>query len=117
MRCVPVLLTYLMAGSHGLHQSLRLKMGYGNQLRDLDLVDTSFLPVVFELLDIGGGTKAFPLELWSVDQFYLECEVLVTLFKTRSLTSYQAMIRSFPSVLGSLLHIFCIALCFIYLRW
>ena len=49
-------------------------MGFGNQLRDLDLIDLSFLPAVFELLDIGSGVKPFPLELWSVEQFYLECK-------------------------------------------
>lgn len=49
-------------------------MGYGNHLRDLDLINSSFLPVVLELLDIGGGAKPFRLELWSIEQFYLECE-------------------------------------------
>ena len=56
-------------------QSLKVKSGYIDQLRDLDLVGARLLPVVFGILDLYGGiAKAFKLEIWDVDEFYLDRE-------------------------------------------
>ena len=52
-----------------------MKSGYIDQLKDLDLVGSKLLPAVFGLLELYGGMpKAFKLELWDVDEFYLERE-------------------------------------------
>ena len=57
-------------------QSLKVKSGYIDQLKDLDLVGSRLLPAVFGLLDLYGGmAKAFKLEIWDVDEFYLDCEL------------------------------------------
>lgn len=54
-----------------------MKSGYIDQLKDLDLVGSKLLPAVFGLLELYGGMpKAFKLELWDVDEFYLERESL-----------------------------------------
>lgn len=49
-------------------------MGYATQLRDLDLIGSSFLPSIFDLLAVyGGRNRSFSLEHWSVDEHYLQC--------------------------------------------
>ncbi len=56
-----------------------MKSGYIDQLRDLDLVGSQLLPTVFGILDLYGGmAKVFKLDIWDVDEFYLECEYLLT---------------------------------------
>ncbi|KAI8986673.1 hypothetical protein BD414DRAFT_460911 [Trametes punicea] len=53
--------------------SLKVKSGYIDQLRDLDLVAGRLLPTVFSLLDLYGGmAKAFKLDIWDVDEFYFD---------------------------------------------
>ncbi|KAI0646534.1 hypothetical protein C8Q79DRAFT_910042 [Trametes meyenii] len=53
--------------------SLKVKSGYIDQIRDLDLVGAQLLPAVFTLLDLYGGiAKTFKLDIWDVDEFYLD---------------------------------------------
>ncbi|KAL5514390.1 hypothetical protein ACEPAG_2478 [Sanghuangporus baumii] len=53
--------------------SLRVKMSYATQLRDLDLIGSSFLPFIFDLLELyGGRSRPFPLETWSVEEYYVQ---------------------------------------------
>ncbi|KAL5521576.1 hypothetical protein ACEPAF_2324 [Sanghuangporus sanghuang] len=53
--------------------SLRVKMSYATQLRDLDLIGSSFLPFIFDLLELyGGRSRPFPLEAWSVEEYYVQ---------------------------------------------
>ena len=55
---------------------MKVKSGYIQHLRNLDIVATHFIPNVFGLLDLYDGTKkAFKLEMWSVDEFYMDCEI------------------------------------------
>lgn len=52
-----------------------MKSGYIDQLRELDLVGSKLLPAVFGLLNLYGGmAKAFKLDIWDVDEFYLDCK-------------------------------------------
>lgn len=56
-------------------QSLKVKAGYIDQLRDLGLVTDHLLPTIFTLLGLYGGIpKAFKLDIWAIDEFYLHCE-------------------------------------------
>ena len=49
-------------------------MGYANQLRNMDLVDTVFLPCILDLLDLHGGQgRPFRLEMWSVEEYFVQC--------------------------------------------
>ncbi len=46
-----------------------------DHLRRENLVEDRFLPQVFTILRIyGGPSKAFKLDIWEVDEFYLESE-------------------------------------------
>jgi hypothetical protein len=47
-----------------------------DQLRDTDVFDTFFAPIILGLLGIGvSGTGRKPVKLdgWAVDEFYLSC--------------------------------------------
>ncbi|KAI0360435.1 hypothetical protein OH77DRAFT_1418351 [Trametes cingulata] len=53
--------------------SLKVKSGYIDQIRDLDLVGARLLPTIFSLLELYGGiAKAFKLDMWDIDEFYLD---------------------------------------------
>ncbi|OBZ77520.1 E3 ubiquitin-protein ligase listerin [Grifola frondosa] len=53
--------------------SLKVKSGYTDQLRDLGLITSQFLPSILNILGLYGGTvKAFKLDIWAIDQFYLD---------------------------------------------
>lgn len=52
-------------------QSLKIKQGYLEQLRNLSLVKSSLLPCLFELLRIGvAAEKPFSLSQWYVEEYY-----------------------------------------------
>ena len=56
-------------------QSMKVKSGYSEHLQELGLVTTHLIPLAFNLLYLyGGAGKAFRLDVWSVDQFYIECK-------------------------------------------
>ncbi|KAF8605670.1 hypothetical protein BDV93DRAFT_521494 [Ceratobasidium sp. AG-I] len=55
------------------NSSLKIKQGYLEQLRGLDLVKGSLLPCLFELLRIGIATeKPFSLSQWYVEEYYFD---------------------------------------------
>ncbi|RPD56966.1 hypothetical protein L226DRAFT_615267 [Lentinus tigrinus ALCF2SS1-7] len=69
--------------------SLKVKSGYIDQLRDLDLVGAQLLPAIFGLLDLYGGmAKVFKLDIWDVDEFYLELYAADTPLSLRLLTAH-----------------------------
>ena len=52
---------------------------YIEQLRNLDLVGQRFLPAVIRLLRLDEGpTKVVKVDLWAVDEFYVDCECKAT---------------------------------------
>jgi E3 ubiquitin-protein ligase listerin len=54
---------------------MKVKSGYSEHLQELGLVITHLIPLVFNLLQLYGGVgKAVKLDVWSVDQFYIECK-------------------------------------------
>ena len=54
---------------------MKVKSGYSEHLQELGLVTTQLIPLVFNLLYLYGGVgKAVKLDVWSVDQFYVECK-------------------------------------------
>jgi E3 ubiquitin-protein ligase listerin len=55
--------------------SLKVRAGYLEQLRSLDLVSSHLLPVLFNLLNLYSGLpKAFKLGMWAVEDYYVDCE-------------------------------------------
>lgn len=56
-------------------QSLRVRNGYIDQLRTLDLVSRHLLPSLCLILHIGHSRVKPPkLDLWEIDTFYIPCE-------------------------------------------
>ncbi|OCH91295.1 hypothetical protein OBBRIDRAFT_887096 [Obba rivulosa] len=67
------LLGWMVAFDLFANASLKVKSGYIDQLRDLSLVSDYLLPTIFTLLGLYEGiSKAFKLDIWSIDEFYLE---------------------------------------------
>ncbi|CCM05109.1 uncharacterized protein FIBRA_07316 [Fibroporia radiculosa] len=53
--------------------SLKVKSGYTDQLRDLGLVSEHLLPNLFSALGLYEGIlKAFKLDIWDIESFYLD---------------------------------------------
>ncbi|RDB18704.1 E3 ubiquitin-protein ligase listerin [Hypsizygus marmoreus] len=53
--------------------SLKVRTSYIEQLRNLGVVETYFLPNVISLLRLDQGPlKAYKLDIWAVDEFYVE---------------------------------------------
>jgi hypothetical protein len=53
-------------------QSIKVKNGYSEQLNGSGLVENNLLPTIYTILDLWGGSKkAFKLEMWSIDEFYI----------------------------------------------
>lgn len=54
---------------------MKVKSGYSEHLQELGLVTTHLIPLAFNLLHLYDGVgKAVKLDVWSVDQFYIECK-------------------------------------------
>ncbi|KAK1235775.1 hypothetical protein PQX77_000989 [Marasmius sp. AFHP31] len=53
--------------------SLKVRSGYIEQLRALDVISLNFIPTIFGILglDRGGIAKAFKLGVWDVQEFYV----------------------------------------------
>ncbi|EIN09055.1 hypothetical protein PUNSTDRAFT_102600 [Punctularia strigosozonata HHB-11173 SS5] len=67
------LLAWMLAFDLFTDASLRVKAGYIEQLRDLDIVASRLLPAIFELLQVYSGLpKAFKLGMWAVENYYVD---------------------------------------------
>jgi len=67
------LLAWMLAFDLFTDASLKVKSGYIDQLRDLDLVGGHFLPNIFSILGLYAGLpKAFKLDIWAIDEYYLD---------------------------------------------
>ncbi|KAI9062239.1 hypothetical protein FKP32DRAFT_1593812 [Trametes sanguinea] len=84
--------------------SLKVKSGYVDQLRELDLVGSRLLPTIFTLLDLYGGiAKAFKLDIWDVDEFYFDYYSTDSPISLRLLTAhvYYRALLLLPSLIRS----------------
>lgn len=55
-------------------QSVKLRMSYIDQLRGAGIIEAHFIPNIFALLSLDNGiVKAFKLDMWAVDEFYVQC--------------------------------------------
>ncbi|KAG8908878.1 hypothetical protein FRC01_007209, partial [Tulasnella sp. 417] len=52
--------------------SIKVKNGYMDHLITAGLVETRLIPIIISSLDLKGPTKPFPIEMWAVDEFYLD---------------------------------------------
>jgi E3 ubiquitin-protein ligase listerin len=56
-------------------QSLKVRLSYIDQLRGRSLIGVHLMPTMLAMLGVdAGASKAFKLDMWAVDEFYIECE-------------------------------------------
>lgn len=57
-------------------QSFKVRSSYIEQLRNLNIISTHFLPAFLRLLRLDEGLiKAFKLDIWAIDEYYIEREL------------------------------------------
>ncbi|CDO70174.1 hypothetical protein BN946_scf184774.g2 [Trametes cinnabarina] len=98
------LLTWMVTLDLFTNASLKVKSGYVDQLRDLALVGERLLPTTFTLLNLYGGmAKAFKLEIWDVDEFFLDYYSADSPISLRLLTAhvYYRALLLLPSLIRS----------------
>ncbi|KAG9125401.1 hypothetical protein FRC07_007760 [Ceratobasidium sp. 392] len=84
--------------------SLKVKQGYLEQLRRLDIVRVSLLPCLFELLSIGVvGAKPFGLSQWYVDEYWVDLydASLPTALNVIAAHIYYKALKSIPGLIRS----------------
>jgi hypothetical protein len=53
---------------------LKVRSGYINHIRSLNIIATHFVPNILNVLELYDGVKkAFKLDFWAVDEYYLDC--------------------------------------------
>ena len=53
---------------------MKVRSGYTEHLRSLELIAKHFIPLVLDALGLyGRAGQSFKLGIWAVDEFYLEC--------------------------------------------
>lgn len=69
----------LGSAAHDIYQSLKVRSSYIEQLRNLDVIVSRFIPTLLHLLRLDQGPlKVFKLDLWAVDEFHIECTYIHT---------------------------------------
>jgi len=63
-------------------QSFKVKSNYIDQLRNHDVVVGHLIPCFLSLLrlDQGSALEVFKLDVWGVDEFYIDCEYFPSVF-------------------------------------
>ena len=50
-----------------------MKIAYINQLRDLEMIASHFLPAAFRMFDLYSGiTNAPKLDIWGIEEYYVQ---------------------------------------------
>ncbi|KAF8634833.1 hypothetical protein AX17_004084 [Amanita inopinata Kibby_2008] len=84
--------------------SLKVRSSYIDQLRNLDLIYKRFMPGILGLLHLENGVaKAFKLDIWSVDQYYVELYETGTVFSLPLLAAhlYYRALLTVPALIHS----------------
>ncbi|KAG6330843.1 hypothetical protein ID866_8246 [Astraeus odoratus] len=87
--------------------SLKVRAGYFNHMRNLEIISQYFIPNIFGILGLlTGGRKTFKLGMWAVDEFYLDTyepanplslRLLAAHLYHRALLTVSPLIRSWIS--------------------
>ncbi|KAF7968525.1 hypothetical protein HWV62_30179 [Athelia sp. TMB] len=101
------LLTWMVAFDLFTDSSMKVRSDYVNQLRNLDLIAARFIPSIFNLLNLyDGAKKAFKLDPWAVDEYYIEhyeSGMAISLQLLASHLFYRALL-TVPSLVRKWLH-------------
>ncbi|KAJ3808145.1 hypothetical protein F5876DRAFT_46635 [Lentinula aff. lateritia] len=67
------LLSWMLFFDSFVDTSMKVRMSYIEQLRSSSIIETHFIPSVLNLLNLGRGiVKAYKLDIWAVDEFYVQ---------------------------------------------
>ncbi|KAJ3932590.1 MAG: hypothetical protein NXY57DRAFT_1072227 [Lentinula lateritia] len=67
------LLSWMLFFDSFVDTSMKVRMSYLEQLRSSSIIETHFVPSVLSLLNLGRGiVKAYKLDIWAVDEFYVQ---------------------------------------------
>ncbi|KAK0452099.1 uncharacterized protein EV420DRAFT_1273820 [Desarmillaria tabescens] len=84
--------------------SLKVKASYIDQLRSLDIIATSFMPMVLGTLNLDqGANKVYKLDLWAVDEYHVELYEPDEAFTLQVLAAYlfYRALLDIPSLIHS----------------
>ncbi|KAG8943606.1 listerin E3 ubiquitin protein ligase 1 [Tulasnella sp. 424] len=102
-RGLALLLPWLLALDFFEDISIKVKNSYLDHLGASGLVETRLIPIIVSSLDLKPPNKSFPIEMWAVDEFYLDLlddslpsrfQVLAAHLLYRSLTVISSATRS-----------------------
>ncbi|KAI0263034.1 hypothetical protein BC834DRAFT_828029 [Gloeopeniophorella convolvens] len=67
------LLSWMIVFDLYTNASMKVKSGYSEHLQELGLVETHLIPLLLNLLQLyGGPSKPVKLDVWSIDEYFLE---------------------------------------------
>lgn len=84
--------------------SLKVKASYIDQLRSLDIIAGSFMPMVLSTLNLDqGAAKVYKLDLWAVDEYHVELYEPDEAFTLQVLAAYlyYRALLDIPSLIHS----------------
>ncbi|KAI3605699.1 delta 9-fatty acid desaturase [Moniliophthora roreri] len=84
--------------------SLKVRSAYVDQLRNLEIISTHFIPTILGLLGVDRGIpKAFKLDVWAVEEYYVPFYEPGTSFSLRVLAGhlYYRALLTIPSIIYS----------------
>jgi len=84
-------------------QSIKVKNSYLEQLKDLGLAQSHFVPGILSVLNVMGGSKPFSVDMWSVDEFFMSLwdDSLPDRFKVLAAHVYYRSLVTIPSLIRS----------------
>ncbi|KAI9568130.1 hypothetical protein HD554DRAFT_2219143 [Boletus coccyginus] len=101
------LLAWIITFDLFIDASMKVRLGYFNHMRSLDIISQYFIPNIFDALGLfSGGKQVFKLDVWAVDEFHLETfepesslslQLLAAHLYHRALLTVPALIRSWIS--------------------
>ncbi|KAH7909880.1 hypothetical protein BJ138DRAFT_1154228 [Hygrophoropsis aurantiaca] len=101
------LLAWMVTFDLFIDASMKVRSSYFNHMRSLGIIANAFIPNIFDILDLfSGGKKSFKLDIWSVDEYYmnssdsssmLSLRLLAAHLYHRALLTVPALIRSWIS--------------------
>ncbi|KAL1719117.1 hypothetical protein EV715DRAFT_272923 [Schizophyllum commune] len=84
--------------------SMKVRMGYIDQLRSLSIVDTYLMPNIIHMLRLDQGLpRAFKLDQWAIDEFYVSLYESGTTFALPAFAAhiYFRALSTIPSLIAS----------------
>ncbi|KAG8876133.1 hypothetical protein FRB98_007445 [Tulasnella sp. 332] len=97
------LLSWLVLFDLFVDASVKVKINYLEQLRNLEVLETTFFPNILHLLDVTGVGKPFNLDVWEVEEFDIQKldDSLPTRLQVLAAHVYYRALLAIPSLIRS----------------